>query len=121
MRALPVLLLLAPACTPPAQEEPACADERARADAAPPSGDAGAAGCETGLIYVADDLHTLVSFDPEAERSRFTPIGRFDCPTSPAWPGWPGALVPFSVAVDRAGRAWVLYTSGELFWVDTTD
>jgi hypothetical protein len=36
-------------------------------------------------------------------------------------PGWSSGLssaTPFSMSVDRSGRAWVLYTSGQVFWTD---
>lgn len=44
----------------------------------------------------------------------FTEIGELDCPT------FSGDL-PFSMSVDRQGVAWVLYQSGDIFNVSTTD
>jgi len=49
-------------------------------------------------------------------------IGNLNCPAGTPWPDWqPGPATPFSMSVDRSGRAWVLYSSGEIFWVDVTD
>jgi hypothetical protein len=49
-----------------------------------------------------------------------TPLGTLDCPVAAPWPGWPdpGPTTPFSLAVDRSDRAWVHWTSGEIFLVD---
>lgn len=55
---------------------------------------------------------TLVRFDPQDRQ--FTDIGVLSCPAEP------GAQ-PFSMSVDRDATAWVLYGSGELFEVSTTD
>lgn len=70
------------------------------------------------LIYVVDSDYTLFSFDPRT--LLLLPVGNLNCPAGPAWPefrGGPGR--PFSMAVDRSGRAWVLFSSGEIFWVST--
>jgi hypothetical protein len=83
------------------------------------------AGCppETQLIYVVDDAYRLLSFNPFNDLNEFTLIGSLNCPAGPSWPEWGGGgtATPFSMSVDREGRAWVLYTSGEIFWVSTTD
>ncbi len=73
------------------------------------------------LIYVVDEQYRLHSFDPST--SAFTLIGSIDCPAGPSWPDWSalGAATPFSMSVDRNSRAWVLYTSGEIFSVSTAD
>ena len=76
------------------------------------------------LIYVVDDVGTLYSFDPSMIGGQpFKEIGTLDCPVADAWPEYPGGnpAIPFSMSVDRSGRAWVLYTSGEIFWVSTVD
>jgi hypothetical protein len=77
--------------------------------------------CPTGteLIYVVDMDDNLWSFDPRDDLNEFTLLGRLDCPAGPSWPGY-GSTVsgPFSMSVDRTGRAWVLYTSGEIFFVN---
>jgi hypothetical protein len=70
------------------------------------------------LIYVVDVENTLLSFDPRT--SAFARVGRLDCPAGPTWPRFgDGPATPFSMAVDRQAQAWVLFSSGEIFWVDT--
>ncbi len=78
---------------------------------------------EAKLIYVVDDAYRLLSFDPRNNANTFTLIGQLNCPAGPSWPDWPGLgpATPFSMSVDRSGRAWVVYTSGEIFWVSTAD
>jgi hypothetical protein len=96
---------------------PALAD-----DAAPASRDAPAGGpCEdpaSKLVYVivsaisdvtGDPFYTLYGFDPAA--SRFDAIGRVRCPGP--------AGTPYSMAIDREGVAYVDYTGGTLYRVDT--
>ena len=62
-------------------------------------------------IYTIDANGTFSRFDPA--RLTFTDIGVLDCPAEPG-------DSPFSMAVDRSATAWVLYSSGELFTVDTS-
>jgi len=71
-------------------------------------------GCAVGarLVYVVDAEHRLLSFDPSAEANHFKLIANLSCPGA-------GAETPFSMSVDRGARAWVLYTSGDLYWVST--
>ncbi len=88
-------------------------------------------GCEDGrcvddcaegadLVYVVDSDYALLSFDPRTEA--FRRVGSLRCPAARSWPEWPSAAAtPFSMSVDRGGRAWVLFTSGEVFFVDTRD
>lgn len=90
-----------------------------------------AAGCAGGrctddcapgseLIYAVDVDQNLLAFDPRTEELR--PVGRINCPAGESWAGFgDGEATPFSMAVDRSGRAWVLYSSGEIFHVDTAD
>lgn len=69
-------------------------------------------GCsaESQYVYVLDSAATLYKFDPP--NLVFTPIGTLNCPA--------GFLdTPFSMAVDRNANAWVVYTNGSLFKVDT--
>ncbi|MBK8995391.1 MAG: hypothetical protein IPM35_06475 [Myxococcales bacterium] len=69
-------------------------------------------GCsaESQYVYVLDSAAKLYKFDPPA--LTFTPIGTLNCPA--------GVLdTPFSMAVDRNANAWVVYTNGNLFKVDT--
>jgi hypothetical protein len=63
------------------------------------------------LIYVVDSNNTLSKFDPVAKA--FIDLGQLSCPAS-------FAATPFSMGIDRNATAWVLYSSGELFRVDTT-
>jgi hypothetical protein len=63
------------------------------------------------LIYVVDSNNTLSKFDPVAKQ--FNDLGRLSCPAS-------FGATPFSMGIDRNAAAWVLYSSGELFHVDTT-
>jgi len=63
------------------------------------------------LVYVVDENYTLSQFDPVAKT--FHDLGPLSCPAS-------GGATPFSMGVDRNAVAWVLYSSGELFRVDTT-
>jgi hypothetical protein len=81
--------------------------------------------CASGarLIYVVDDTYRLLSFNPEDDANTFTLIGDLNCPAGTSWPGYDpfeGDATPFSMAVDRDARAWVLYSDGQIFWVDTT-
>jgi len=71
------------------------------------------------LVYVVDEQNDFMSFDPrKLPASPFTMIGTLACPdngTSIQQP--PNGAMPFSMSVDRDGKAWVLYTTGELFEV----
>jgi|HubBroStandDraft_6_1064221.scaffolds.fasta_scaffold12466_2 hypothetical protein len=72
------------------------------------------------LIYLVTSQNTLYSFYPPA--AEFVRIGTIACPTpAPEWQ-------PFSMAVDRAGRAYVLFSDqnaaqepGQLFRVSTAN
>ncbi len=80
-------------------------------------------GCSSAaqLIYVVDDSYRLLSFNPAGGANEFKLIHALSCPASPSWPDWGNSIAtPFSMSVDRSARAWVLYTSGEIFWVDTS-
>jgi hypothetical protein len=80
------------------------------------------AGCPSGtqLIYVVDSSYRLLSFSPKDDAHTFTEIGKINCPAGRPWPNWDGfTATPFSMSVDRQARAWVLFTSGEIFWVNT--
>jgi hypothetical protein len=70
-------------------------------------------------IYLVDSDTTLIKFEPDV--LRFTDIGLLTCPVT-------GVNSPFSMSVDRAAFAWVLYTggalglgAGNLFRVPTSD
>jgi hypothetical protein len=63
----------------------------------------------TELVYTIDQFNNKLStFDPSTKT--FHDLGSLQCPVS-------GGATPFSMSVDRAGNAWVLYNNGELFKV----
>ena len=62
------------------------------------------------LVYVVDENNLLSSFSPT--QIKFSDVGTLHCPAQPG-------ATPFSMAIDRNAYAWVLYSSGELFEVDT--
>lgn len=74
-------------------------------------------------IYLLSSAGALLSFDPAAASPSLTEIGVPDCTPGPNIPELPfgGPAAPNSMAVDRRGRAWILYTSGEVFQVDLRD
>ncbi len=83
----------------------------------------GGNNCASGtqLIYVVDDANDLLSFDPQ-HNNTLTKIGTLSCNASTAWPGFGGGQAfPFSMSVDRAGNAWVLYSSGQIFKVPVSN
>ena len=75
--------------------------------------DGGASGCSDSakLVYLVDSNNDFLSFKPDT--LTFTKLGTLKCPTFGG--------NPFSMGVDRSPTAWVLYDSGELFKVSTTD
>ncbi len=75
---------------------------------------------ESQLIYVVDNDYRLLSFSP-TDGNQFQMITNLESICSPgsSWPAWGiGTATPFSMSVDRDARAWVLFTSGEIMWVD---
>jgi hypothetical protein len=79
-------------------------------DARPPV-DANRSDCPDAastLVYLVGDGNQLYSFYPPQQEYRL--IGQINCPS---------VASPFSMAVDRAGVAYVLYSDGELFRVST--
>jgi hypothetical protein len=78
------------------------------------------AGCDGGptLIYVVTQTFDLMSFDPST--FAFDTIGRIQCPIMPSMPP-SSPPMPFSMAVDQTGIAYVAYSDGELFRVSTAD
>lgn len=70
-------------------------------------------GCSEAakLIYIIGSGNNLYSFHPPTLEVK--PIGLISCP------GANGAT-PFSMAVDRKGIAWILFSDGRIFNVDTT-
>jgi hypothetical protein len=63
-------------------------------------------------VYVVSQENELYSFTPNTKV--FNKVGRLECPTS-------GLATPNSMAIDRAGTAWVNYSDGSLFRVSTGD
>jgi hypothetical protein len=66
---------------------------------------------EAKLIYVVSQSLRFARFDPQPSPPVFIDVGTLACPAAGA--------TPWSMSVDRKGQAWVLYSSGEVFWVDT--
>ncbi len=60
------------------------------------------------LVYVIGDDNRLYSFYPPT--LSFVPIGKIACPSGSG---------PYSMAVDRKGKAYVVFTDGNLFRVST--
>jgi hypothetical protein len=74
------------------------------------------------LVYVVDESNNFMSFDPRLlPGDPFKMIGVLNCPTNGATLQQPaGPITPFSMSVDRMGRAWVEYTTGQIFHVSLT-
>ncbi len=62
------------------------------------------------LVYTVDSDNRLSTFDPATKT--FDDLGTLSCPAE-------FLATPFSMGIDRNAGAWVLYSSGELFQVDT--
>ncbi|HZO13206.1 MAG TPA: hypothetical protein VFB62_08100 [Polyangiaceae bacterium] len=75
------------------------------------SGPPGDCSEENKDIYVVSASYELQRFAPQS--LMFTPIGVLQCPA--------GGATPFSMAVDRQGLAYVLYSDGRIFHVSTQD
>jgi hypothetical protein len=79
---------------------------------APPVADVDRRDCPTAeatLIYLVTDANRLLSFYPPTRQ--FKEIGGLSCPA--------GGATPFSMAIDRKGVAYVLFSDGNLFRVST--
>jgi hypothetical protein len=63
------------------------------------------------LVYVISRQNMLYRFQPD--KLVFTPVGLLKCPSYGSF--------PTSMAVDRLGYAWVIYSDGSLWKVDTKD
>ncbi|MDI1480176.1 hypothetical protein [Polyangium sp. y55x31] len=64
---------------------------------------------EAKLVYIIGQDNELYSFDPPTLDVKL--IGVIDCPTG-------GIGTPFSMAVDRKGTAWILFSDGRIYHVD---
>lgn len=80
---------------------------------------ANSCGVDADLIYLVDQEYRLLSFNPRDGKNDIKSIGNLSCPAGTSWDG--GTATPFSMSVDRDATAWVLYNSGEIFWVSTKD
>jgi hypothetical protein len=67
---------------------------------------------EAKLIYIIGQDNALYSFYPPSLEVK--PVGVINCPAS-------GGTTPFSMAVDRNGVAWILFTDGKIYHVSTKD
>src|SRR5688572_16368504 len=108
MRGCIALALVLFACGPASRPSGGDDDDDGGGDASGmnPNGDC-ADGTE--LIYTIDQFNYRLSrFDPQTKA--FADLGSLSCPSTMGG-------TPFSMSVDRAGFAWVLYNSGELFKV----
>jgi hypothetical protein len=76
-------------------------------------GGSGQDGCSQAAmsVYTVDQNNTFSQYDPATKT--FHDLGQLNCPAG-------GGATPFSMGVDRNAIAWVLYSDGELFRVDTT-
>lgn len=64
---------------------------------------------EAKLIYVVDENNVMSTYDPTTKM--FNDLGSLACPS---------AGTPFSMGIDRNAGAWVLFSTGQLFNVDTS-
>ena len=79
-----------------------------------PGGSGGAGdGCDDatkGSIYILGQDKQFARFEPQTQQ--LTVMGTLDCPGE-------SFMTTFSMSVDRAGVAWVLFADGNVFHVDT--
>jgi hypothetical protein len=122
-------LCLVPACTTRGLVRPdgggtgtdggASGDAGATSMDAGPPGDAcgspttGQVQCESIYVITGANPPELYRFDPAC--LAFESIGTVHCPQSGPFPA-----TPYSMAVDRNGLAWVVFTDGHIFNVDVT-
>jgi hypothetical protein len=80
-----------------------------------PGSGGGNDGCSEAakLVYVIGQDNELLSFDPPT--TTFTSVGYISCPQNG------GFATPFSMAVARSGMAYVLFSDGKLYLVDTSN
>lgn len=112
-RNLMLVAVLAVAACAPEKRDPGSGGPDAGSGIDAPGVPPGTDDCSDAakLIYVVDENNTLSQFDPMTKS--FTDLGRLTCPA-------PSGESPFSMGIDRDATAWVLYSNGELFRVDTT-
>lgn len=66
----------------------------------------------TKLVYVVSEENVLMRFLPAT--GAFETVGPLDCPAA-------ATETPFSMAIDRQGTAWILYSDGHLYQASTVD
>ena len=66
------------------------------------------------FVYAVDSDNNFLSFEPriDSQTDALKVIGKLDCTQT---------ATPFSMAVDRKARAWVLYNDGNIFFVNPQD
>jgi hypothetical protein len=108
-----VCLVVASACGPSDRNRPGDGNGTPDGGGNVGSGSGNQDGCSDAakIVYVVDQNNTLSSFDPSTKT--FHDLGTLNCPAQLL-------ATPFSMAIDRSAAAWVLYSSGELFHVDTS-
>ncbi len=97
----------------PIDAGPDTADVAEEPDAVDPFPDVAVVNCEEAgisYIYVISAGDELLRFSPPD--LSFTSIGTIECPSA-------SGATPFSMAVDRQGVAYVVFSDGELFRVST--
>jgi hypothetical protein len=102
-----VLSLAGVACGPGGRDEPGDDDGSGSGSGSNTEGCSDAAK----LVYVVDTSNRFSKFDPMTKT--FTDLGFLTCPAN--------GNQPFSMSVDRDAIAWVLYTNGKIYRVDTTN
>jgi hypothetical protein len=97
-----------------ATEEPDASEEDALppVDVFVPPGPGPCPDAGSTLVYVITQQNVLLSFYPPT--ATFTTIGTINCPAL-------SGDIPFSMAVDHTGVAYVAFTSGALYRVSTRD
>lgn len=88
-------------------------DAQSTIDARPVPPDVFRSDCpdaESLLVYVISDDYQLQSFNPD--NGQFRTIGRITCPAQ-------SGETPFSMAVDRKGTAYILFTDEKIYRVST--
>lgn len=110
-----IALALALAACGPAQRDPGTnpdAGDGGGGDDGGGGGNNNGDGCSDAakLVYVVDQNRRLSQFDPPTRT--FTDLGTLACPAS-------GGATPFSMGIARDATAWVVYSNGELFRVET--
>lgn len=107
--------MLVVACGPAARKDGGDDDDSGAPDATAIVGDGSNGDCANGteLVYTIDQAGArFARFDPQTKM--FEDLGALSCPAT-------GGALPFSMSVDRAGFAWVLYNNGELFKVSVNN